>query len=62
MNFNNINCVSASYNNNNTNNWNNESRISILSLQKENFILKSKVSELTEVNANLIEKIGVHFC
>lgn len=59
MNFNNINCVSASYNNNNTNNWNNESRISILSLQKENFILKSKVSELTEVNANLIEKIRI---
>lgn len=59
MNFNNINCVSASYNNNNTNNWNNESRISILSLQKENFILESKVSELTEVNANLIEKIRI---
>ena len=59
MNFNNINRVSASYNNNNTNNWNNESRISILSLQKENFILKSKVSELTEVNANLIEKIRI---
>ena len=59
MNFNNINSVSASYNNNNTNNWNNESRISILSLQKENFILKSKVSELTEVNANLIEKIRI---
>ena len=59
MNFNNINCVSESYNNNNTNNWNNESRISILSLQKENFILKSKVSELTEVNANLIEKIRI---
>lgn len=59
MNFNNINCVSASYNNNNANSWNNESRISILSLQKENFILKSKVSELTEVNANLIEKIRI---
>lgn len=59
MNFNNINRVSESYNNNNTNNWNNESRISILSLQKENFILKSKVSELTEVNANLIEKIRI---
>ena len=59
MNFNNINRVSESYNNSNTNNWNNESRISILSLQKENFILKSKVSELTEVNANLIEKIRI---
>ena len=30
-----------------------------MSLQKENFILKSKVSELTEVNANLIEKIRI---
>lgn len=59
MNFNNINSVSASYNDTNTNNWNNESRMNILSLQKENFILKSKVSELTEVNASLIEKIRI---
>lgn len=55
MNFNNLNCVSANYNTN----WSTsaEPRCNVFSLQKENYILQSKVNELTEVNANLIEQL-----
>ena len=54
MNFNNINCVSANYNTN----WSTaEQRVNVFSLQKENYILQSKVNELTEVNSNLIEQL-----
>lgn len=55
MNFNNLNCVSA----NCDTNWSTsaEPRCNVFSLQKENYILQSKVNELTEVNANLIEQL-----
>lgn len=55
MNFNNLNCVSA----NCDINWSTsaEPRCNVFSLQKENYILQSKVNELTEVNANLIEQL-----
>ena len=55
MNFNNLNCVSA----NCDTNWSTSAppRCNVFSLQKENYILQSKVNELTEVNANLIEQL-----